>query len=564
MSALAAFREGCWSSTGYLCREFLGFNYDEDEGGRKVNVGKGGIVPFGKHQEIVDLLDDRTKQYKLIIAPRESRKSSILQGFVVRQILLNPNIRICYIGRTDAIVLGKSLAIRAQLEREEAAKLFNDGETLKGEKWSDTEFTVSARTDHSLQNATFTAFSMESFPTGGRFNIVILDDFIDGDNVTTPEQNKKSKDKFAQLQPFIARGGILVVVGTIWSDDDLYNDLQGNKLFAPPLGGQVICGAGVRVINTEDGGIDLELAEGGLTFPHLTLPYLRQKLHGMAMKGEYDHFVRQYLNEATSRGSAMFRRPYFQPLRWGPDMEQLTGYLVTDTAYGDKQQDCFSVIGYIGLDASDNIYLLDLRIGHWDPTEFTNHFFAVLETWQDRVNHAGECWEKIALTTWAMDSIEKDSRARKTRLRTIEMTRPPTSQKKARMMRLQPPMRNKHFFVVDTVPRTYTDLDGEKELWNPAGFWDARTKTQQPSGELVDEFIKSNAKVDIPDALAMVLEYEKVKNGMRRLCSFKPWRPRTKPRSLTEQRQEDYARAEYQQFDNSTDWWDKTLHEHRF
>lgn len=555
------FVEQCLSSTGYLCRELFGYNYDEDEGARKTNVGYGGIVDHGKHKEICDLLDDRTKEFKLILAPRESRKSSILQGFVVRQILLNPNIRICYIGRTDSIVLSKAQAIQRQLERQEVQELFGP---QVGSPWSATEFSVAGVTDVGLQSATFTAFSMDSFRTGGRYNIVILDDFIDHKNVTTPEQNRKSKELYAQLQPFIARGGQIIVVGTIWDEDDLYNNLQGNPLFAPPKGGQIICGSGTRIVTTAEGKLDLEVVETGLTFPHLTLDYLRKKLYGMALEGKTGFFSMQYNNEVTSVSSAQFHRSYFQPLTWAADMHQLTGYLVTDTAYGEKDENCYSVIGYIGLDASDNIYVLDMEVGHWDPTDFTTRFFNMLERWHDKLNHAGECFERIALNVWARDSLEKDSRARKTRLRIIEMDRPPTSQKGARIMRLQPPMRNKHFYVVDTMPKSFVDVDGERVLWDPKGHWDARLKAFLPGGELVDEFVKANSKKDIADSIAMVLEYEKLKNGYRRLCSFKPWRPKPAPKALTEQRLEDYRRAEYHPSSASSDWWEQKLQEHGF
>lgn len=548
------------SNTGDFCREVLHFDYDEDEGGRHVNVGQGGIVNHGKHKEICELLDDRTTHYKLIKAPRESRKSSILQGFALRHILLNPNIRIAYIGRTDPIVASKSLAIRSRLEDREIVDLFGE---QKGSKWEECEWTVSTRTDGSLQNATFTAFSMDSMPTGGRFNIVILDDFIDDTNVTNQDQNKKSKDKFAKLAPFVARGGIMVVVGTTWADDDLYSELEGNSMFAPPEGGQIICGAGVRIITDSQGRLDLEVVETGLTFPHLTLPYLRQKLHLMAMKGETDNFTRQYLNEATSRSSSMFRRAYFRHLEWDHDMEQVTGYLLTDTAVSMEDEGCYSVVAYVGLDASDNIYVLDVRVGHWEPSEFVNVFFDVLEMWQAKVNHAGECWEKISLTTAFMDAIQNDSRARKTRLRPIVMPRPPKSQKMGRILRLEPSMRSKHFFVVNTVPKTFDDLDGPKELWNPQGFYNARTKTYEPGGELVDEFLKATAKKDIPDALAMILEWEKTRGGHKRFCTYKPYKPRQRVTSLTEQRRDAYHQANYQS-SASSDWWDKTLHEQGF
>ena len=549
------------NDTGALARELLGYNYDE-VGGQKTNVGKGGIVPHGKTQECITLLDDESLHFKLIKMPREARKSTIAQAFCIRQILKNPNVRIGYVGRTDPIVRGKALAIRNQLERQEIRELFGE---LRGDKWEETEFTVSTRTNVGLQNATLTAFSQDSLPTGGRFDIIILDDFIDKTNVTTPEQNKKSKDKFGEIQPFIANGGYLIVIGTTWADDDLYSDCEASPLFAPPLGGQLICGAGVVVTFTPEGQIDLVPAEGGLTFPHLSLPYLKQKLLGMAQKGEYGDFVRQYLNEASSRSSSWFAREQFRSLAWGSDMDGLTGYLLTDTAISKKDEACFSVVAYVGLDAHDNYYLLDLRIGRWSGSDFMDHFFALMEKWQYKVNHAGECWEEAQLAMAYQENVDTEARRRRVKLNPILFPRNAGTRKTNRIMRLQPVLNGKRFFVVDTVPRSYTDSDGERELWNPTGFYDARTKKFLPSGEMIEQFLKATAKKDIPDTLAMAMEYKKTKYGMKRFCPYKPYKPRPRPGEgppLTEQRRITYHRAEYQS--QSGDWWDKTLHDHGF
>lgn len=142
------------------------------------------------------------------------------------------------------------------------------------------------------------------------------------------------------------------------------------------------------------------------------------------------------------------------------------------------------------------------------------------------------------------------------------MPRSAKNSKTARIMRLQPLLMNKHFYVVDTVPTTFEDLDGTKVLWDPEGFYDARTKTRQPGGELVDEFLKGTAKKDIPDALAMILEYEPVRGGHKPYCDYKPWKPRAPRTSLTEQRKQRYHAEHYQQ--SNTDWWDSTLHNHGF
>lgn len=78
----------------------------------------------------------------------------------------------------------------------------------------------------------------------------------------------------------------------------------------------------------------------------------------------------------------------------------------------------------------------------------------------------------------------------------------------------------------------------------------------------MDEFLKGTAKKDIPDALAMILEYEPVRGGHKPYCDYKPWKPRAPRTSLTEQRKQRYHAEHYQQ--SNTDWWDSTLHNHGF
>lgn len=552
-----AFIRRVLTDTGAFARDVLGYNYDEIAGGDKVNIGTGGIRPDGKTQEIIELIDNPTLRYKLVMSPRDSRKSTKAQAFCLRRIQLNPNIRIFYIGRTDDIVRGKSIAIRKQILRPEIEELWGP---QQGDKWEEMEWTVAGRTNLGLQNATFTAFSQDSLPTGGRCDLMILDDFIDHTNVTTAEQNKKSKDRWRLLVPFLASGCEVVVFCTLWADNDLNSDLRSNRLFAPPTGGQVVCGAGVRVVKDGKGGYDLELAEGGLTFPHMTLEYLREKLHAMALEGDVRQFICQYLNETSSIGDSGFSRQNFQPLAWQADMEKLSGYLLTDAAVGKSDASCFSVLAYVGLDEADNIYLLDLAIGHWQTTEFCDQFFDMLEHWAPKVNHCGEAWENVALTTAYKDAIEHDSRARKTRLHTIEMARPAQSHKPDRIKRLVHPMRNRKFWVVDTCGRSFIDSTGEKVLWDPVGFWDPHKKVFLPGGELVDEFIKDSAKKDIPDTLAMILEWSKDKHKPKRLCTYKHWRPKVRPASLTEERQAEYHRQHYSAGSND-DWWDRTLRE---
>jgi len=558
---LASFRANCLRDSGFICRNLLGWDYDEDEGGKKTNVGTGGVRASGAHQKMVELLDDPDTKFKLLEAPRGSYKSTILQGFIVGRILENPDVRIIYVTRTNDLTLEKSTAIRNALESERVTAVFGH---QKGEPWAETRFTVAGRKQTNLQNATFTAWSMESMQTGGRANYVILDDFIDHENVTNAEQIKKAKDAFEYMQPFIAKGGTLIVVGTRWADDDLYSNCEASPLFKHPLGAQLILGAGVEVVRSDSGVLDLKEIESGLTFPHLTLDFLRQKLHGMSSKGEFAKFSCQYLNVVPTGMSSIFRRWMFQPLQWGEDMWKLSGFLVTDTATSKKEEGCYSVVAYVGLDAADNIYLLDCRVGHFEVGEFIHEFFDVLTTWSAKVNHCGEVWENISLATAFQHALLSGAQSRKVRLRTIEINRYTEEKKTARIQRMFTPMSQRQFFVVNTVPKTFDDVDGKRELWNPEGYFDARTKLRQPSGELVDEFLnhkKETAKRDVADAIAMIYEYDRAGGKLRRYCSYRPAKPRiTTP--LTRERQIAYHEAQYPQASPDSlggDWWEKTI-----
>ncbi len=555
------FARKCLTDTGFACRELFGFNYDEDSAGKKIHVGSGGIRDSGKTKECIELYDNDAVKHKYFKLPRGSRKSTMAEGFVARSILRNPDVRVIWVSGTDDQMIGKSLAIRSLLEQDDVTDLFG---AQKGDKWEESFWSVRGRQTIG-HDPTFRAFSRESMPTGGRGHIIVADDFIDDKAVANTDQDRKSKSKWAVLMPFLAPGGILIVNCTTWADDDLNGQLEAGPLFRPPMGAQIICGAGTRVIKRDDGTLDIEVTEEGLTFPHLTEEHLRIKFFAMLQEGKPDHYLRQYENESGSGDASSFQRHHFQPLAYGSDMWKLSGFLVTDTATSEDPDACYSAIAYIGLDECENIYLLDARVGQWDETEFTNQFFDVLEEWQDRVNHRGECWEKVALSTSFRGHIEKDRRARKLKLKTIEMQRSGTTlSKPKRINRFLPYMQKKAFFVVDTVPRTFTDAEGEKVLWDPIGHWDGRDEKYKPSGYLVDGFMKKNAKKDLPDAMAMLLEWSKVGRGKyKKLCTYREAPPKRVAVSLTDQRKASYHAANYPAAVASKrddrDWWDKTF-----
>lgn len=506
---LARFKARVLADTGEFAREVLGWNYDNEYGtGNVINVGTGGIRSDGASGEMLQLLDDQLIPQLLIMAPRGSYKTTRLQAYVCRRIAVDPDVRIIYGTKVDEKAQEFARSVRNALESEPFVALFG-AQTDNDTKWEEDRFTVSTRRNRNLIDPTLRVFSYGALKVGGHYDIIIADDLIDQHSIRTKAGVEWQHKIVRLLYPLRHQGSKTIFQGTHYGGDDMYSALKQNKAFK-----SYVCGAGVRVIKDSNGALDLEINPGGLTFPHLTLPNLREALWTMAKEGNFYDFSCQYLNEIPSGIGYTFLRTYFKPVAWDQTMHTLNGWLLTDTATSELESGCYSVLAYVGLDISSTIYLLDLEVGHWRPNEFVNRAADMLEKWQAKVTHRGECWERISLSTVFQALLDAKVRISGIKLNPIEFSRANAKSKLSRIEKLEQPMRLGKFRVVSTVPRTFYDLNGEQVLWNPRALLDTEDTSNTygdwlPGGELVEEFLRLRVvgqKIDIADALALAME----------------------------------------------------------
>lgn len=514
-------RRRIFTDTGFVCRNICGFDYDEDHL-TKEKVRPGGVRDTGAHRQIVDMIDDPKTRYKLILTPRLSYKSSILQGYVIRRILRDPNVRILYIMKDAEKAAKKAFAIRSVLESEKVTKLFGE---QRGPVWQAEKFTVAGRTFTNLQEPTFSTATLNAPPTGGHYDVIAVDDLIDHTNYQTADAMEKARMMRNMLAPLCTPGTVTIYAGTRYHHEDIYSDLQNNPNYHPPFGQIIDLGAGVDVVQRDHGLHVVESADG-LTFPHLTVPMLQHLLNDMKTGSDYYLFSCQFLNVVPTSINSPFRRERFRYTRWQEKFGGYTGYLLTDTATSLKQDGCHSVLAYCLLDQDDNLYLLSLQIGHWRPDEFVRRFFDLLDKWQHRVNHAGEVWEETAFTAVFQDVLRVDERVQRIKTNKILLPRLTEDSKHRRIMRLEQVFARDQFHVVDTIDRTYEELDGKRLLYDPEAF--RRGQFPLPDGELVRQFVEyrpsdKKAKKDICDTLAMLYEPDR-KSGGRRFCRYRSWR----------------------------------------
>lgn len=506
---LAKWMREAMTDTGFCAREILGYNYDEDwRTKQRINIGSGGVrdaEPFRKMYRAVQGLDGHESNF-MLLAPRGSLKSSIIKADAVRFLFEDYNRGFLFMSGTDPQIADKSIDVRNVFEQSEKihrAWGLDPGESnkrgkrrIRGTPWRSNAWTLGVR-DVLRDIPSCRTGSLRSIPTGGHYDRIYLDDLIDWRNCRNATQLDMAKMVLRLVMPLTNPGARVIVAGTRYHPADTYSHIE-------TLSGWdvMVLPCGFEIEKTEQGKYRLH---GVPMFPHLTLEYLQNKLDTM----DYVEFCSQYMNEHVTSFMSVFKREHFRCIRWEDWMcEELTVWILTDTATSTKPESCLTALLAVGLDRMNRIYLLDARVGRMEGHEIITNLFDLHVTWARKAVMGGVTMEDVTANQMLASFLEQEQRRRGIRLnvRTVKRTGNMAA-KDRRISNMEPRFREGDVHVVtDTFPANF-QLDGKpKLLFDPHGHVDAKTGERLPAGELVDQFIlhpfTPPERKDIADALS--------------------------------------------------------------
>ena len=179
--------------------------------------------------ELIDWANERLAKHDNGIAcePRGFSKSqSFTIGWTTQKIADNPDLRIGLMSNTDTQAYAFSGAIRGTLEQNDRfIELY--GDCVSHKKWTDAEWLHKASKHHNSKDRTMFARGVGGAIVSKRFDIIICDDILDEENTSTPEQMEKVRNWFWKtVYPCLVPGGVIIFVGTRWSDGDFYEELM--------------------------------------------------------------------------------------------------------------------------------------------------------------------------------------------------------------------------------------------------------------------------------------------------------------------------------------------------
>lgn len=309
-----------------------------------------GLAPAVHHREMVDFLLDclERKESGVCLLPRGHAKTTwgntILLSWLVGRM---KDIRIGLVSNTAKQSNDFSRAIRWTLQANEAYReVF--GDCVSPTKWTDLEWLRKDSIHHGTKDVTLYSAGAVGAIISKRFDLILCDDILDEENSANIDQREKVETWFWKtLKPCLVPGGIILVLGTRWAEDDLY------ELLTKPVaeGGKgwrhLIKGA----ITTDDEGDHALWPE---IWP-LTQLYSERENMGA------DNFACSYLNDISGlREGTIFRREWFQYFDELPADRSYTITMGVDLASSTRERADYTARAIVAEDDDHNHYILSV------------------------------------------------------------------------------------------------------------------------------------------------------------------------------------------------------------
>lgn len=302
-----------------------------------------------RHDINRDWLFDRCREVEsapngyIDIWAREHYKSTIITfGKSIQDVLCDPEVTIGIFSHTRPIAKSFLAQIKTEFEQNRylislfPEILYSDPKK-ESPRWSlDVGLRVKRKTNP--KEETIEAWGLvDGQPTGKHFTILVYDDVVTRESVTTPEQIKKTTDALELSYNLGANGGSRRFIGTRYHLYDSYRTIMERETAIPRIHPA-----------TKDGTMNSEPVL-------LTKEDLLRKRRDM---GPYTFSCQMLQNPVSDRAMA-FKEEWLKYYRTKLDTKGWNLYLLVDPANEKKANSDYTVMLVIGLAPDNNYYLVD-------------------------------------------------------------------------------------------------------------------------------------------------------------------------------------------------------------
>lgn len=300
---------------------------------------------------------------------REHYKSTVITyAKTIQDILNDSGITIGIFSHTRPIAKGFLRQIKREFEMNEFLKgLFPDilweNPQKESPKWSEDDGLIVKRASNPKE-ATLEAWGLvDGQPTSKHFKLMVYDDVVTRESVTTPEMIRKVTEAWELSRSLGSEGGYSRYIGTRYHFNDTYRTL-------------IQRGIPARIYPaTEDGEVDGEPVL-------LSRERLAEKRREM---GPYT-FGCQMLQNPKADETQGFREEWIEKTRYSGqnDGAGMNIYILVDAASEKKKTSDYTAMMVVGLAQDGNYYILDMVRDRLNLTERTEKLIYLHRKWHPR------------------------------------------------------------------------------------------------------------------------------------------------------------------------------------
>jgi phage terminase large subunit-like protein len=351
------------------------------------------------HQEVINWWTrPDAKSHQLLLFPRDHGKSRYVAYRVAWELTKDPTLRILYVSATSNLAEKQLTFIKgifeSQIHRRYWPQHINEriGDRTK---WNATEISLDhpERVKHNVRDPSIFCAGLTTGIVGMHCDIAVLDDVVVGDNAYTEEGRRKVQTQYSFLSSIEGADAREWVVGTRYHPRDLYNDMLSMKITIFNENGDPVDEENIYEV-MERPLEDVGDGSGEYLWPRSQRKDgkwfgFNRQIHAKK-KGQYldqMQFRAQYYNDPSDPDSRPIDYDKFQYFdrkflkqdggRWFYQGQRLNVLAAIDFAYSTRKASDWTALVVVGIDPSNNIYVLDIERLKTD--KISEYFAAILQ-----------------------------------------------------------------------------------------------------------------------------------------------------------------------------------------
>lgn len=346
------------------------------------------------------------KSHQLLLFPRDHGKSRLIAYRVAWELTKDPTLRILYISATANLAEKQLGFIKGILTSDIYRRYWPQhvhADEGKRSRWTTSEIALDhpLRKKENVRDPSIFTGGLTTSLTGMHCDIAVLDDVVVYENAYTGEGRNKVKSQYSLLSSIEGANAKEWVVGTRYHPADLYNDLMQMTEDLYNEEGDKVAEDNIYEV-FERAVEDMGDGTGEFLWPQQQrkdgkfFGFNRQIL--AKKRGQYldkSQFRAQYYNDPTDPdnvpvGSDKFQ--YFERKHlkqeggfWYYKDNKLNVFAAVDFAFSLSKKADYTAIVVVGIDADNNIYVLDIDRFRTDRiSDYFDHIFHLVSKWSFR------------------------------------------------------------------------------------------------------------------------------------------------------------------------------------